>query len=95
MALLPKDPKDRAYILLGLKITGDFGATIAVPVIIFVLVGQWLDEKYQTTPWLTILAFVLAGLISARIIYKKAKAYGKEYQALESKEKRIDETDGA
>jgi len=94
MALLPKDSEDREYILLGLKITGDFGVSIAVPVIVFVLIGQWLDGKYETGPWLTILAFVLASLISARIIYKKAKAYGKEYQALD-KGKCTDETDGA
>lgn len=82
MPLLPTDPKDRKYMLLGLKIAGDFGASIAVPVVIFVLIGQWLDGKYDKSPWFTVVAFVLAALISGRIIYKKAKAYGKEYQNL-------------
>lgn len=83
MSLLPTDPKDRKYMLLGLKIAGDFGATIAVPVIIFVLIGQWLDEKYLKSPWFTVGGFVLAVLVSGKIIYRKAKAYGKEYQALD------------
>lgn len=76
------DPKDRKYMILGLKIAGDFGVSIAVPIILFVLIGQWLDGKYDKSPWFTILGFVLATLISAKIIYKKAKKYGKEYQNL-------------
>jgi len=85
MPLLPTDPKDRKYILLGLRITGDFGATIAVPIIIFVLIGQWLDGKYEKSPWFTVLAFILAAILSGKMIYKKAKAYGKEYQDLDKK----------
>lgn len=83
MTFLPQDPKDRKYILMGLKIAGDFGATIAVPVIFFVLIGQWLDGKYDKSPWFTIIAFVLATLISGKIIYKKAKQYGKEYSDID------------
>ena len=85
MSLLPSDPKDRKYMLMGLRIAGDFGATIAVPIIIFVLIGQWLDEKYAKSPWFTVIGFVLAALVSGRIIYKKAKRYGKEYQDLDKK----------
>ncbi|OGH70102.1 MAG: hypothetical protein A3C90_03630 [Candidatus Magasanikbacteria bacterium RIFCSPHIGHO2_02_FULL_51_14] len=76
------DPKDRKYYLFALKIAGDFGITIAIPVVVFVLIGQWLDGKYGTRPWLTILAFVLAAVLTARIIVKKARAYGKEYEQI-------------
>lgn len=78
-----KDEKE--YYRFALRIVGDFGATLAIPVIIFVLAGQWLDEKYQTSPRFTILAFALAALTSAKIIYKKAKKYGQEYQELGKK----------
>lgn len=71
--------------LLGFRITGDFGATIAVPIVVFVIIGQWLDGKYDKSPWFTILAFVLAALLSGRLIYKKAKEYGKEYKDLNKK----------
>lgn len=83
MPLFTSD-KDRRYAMLGLRIVGDFGASIAVPVILFVLGGQWLDGKYDKSPWFTILAFVLAALLSARMIYKKAKAYGKEFQSMDT-----------
>lgn len=78
----PKN-KDRAYQMLGLRIVGDFGATIAVPVVLFAMAGQWLDEKYAKTPFFTVLGFVLAATLSGRMIYKKAKAYGDAYKKLE------------
>ena len=73
---------DRAYYLFAMRAVGDFGATIAVPVIIFVLVGQYLDSKYNLYPYLTIIGFILAALISIKIIHKKAKKYGNDYQRL-------------
>jgi len=85
MGLLPSDPRSRKNMLMGFRITGDFGATIAVPIVMFVIIGQWLDGKYNSSPWFTILAFVLAALVSAKLIYKKAKEYGKEYKDLNKK----------
>ena len=85
-SLLPSDPKDRRSMLLGLQIAGDFGATIAIPVIIFVLIGQKIDVRYGMGPWATVAGFAIAALLSGRMIYKKAKVYGKEYQNIDKKE---------
>ena len=73
---------DRKYAMMGMRIIGDFGAAIAVPVVVFVLIGQWLDGKYDTGYKFTVGAFVLAALVSGKILYKKAKAYGAEFQSL-------------
>lgn len=73
---------DRKYYMFGLKIAGDFGISIAAPVVLFALSGQYLDEKYGTGPWLLIAGFVLAAAISAKLIYKKAKRYGEIYQKM-------------
>ena len=78
----PQKTTDREYYFFALKIIGDFGASIAIPVVTFVLIGQYFDEKYQKSPLLTILAFILSALISAKIIHKKAKRYGAEYQKM-------------
>lgn len=83
-----KGTTTRDYYLFAIKIIGDFGAAIAVPIVILVLIGQFLDKKYQTGPLYTVLAFVIAALISAKIIHKKAKKYGKEYQSLVDNEKK-------
>ncbi len=79
---------DRQYYLFALRIIGDFGASIAVPIVIFVLAGQYLDEKYQKSPFFTISAFMISALISAKIIHKKAKRYGAEYQKMVDNEKK-------
>lgn len=78
------DKKQRKYMLLGVRITGDFGAVIAVPVVVFVLIGRWFDARYGIGPWVTVGAFVLAALLSGKLIYKKAKAYGKEFASLDT-----------
>ncbi len=89
MSLLPKDPRDREYMILGLRIAVDFGASIAAPVVVFVLAGQWLDRRYDISPWATIGAFVVAALISGRIVYKKAKRYGRMYESLGNKDESV------
>ena len=76
---------DREFYLFALKIASDFGATIAAPVVVFVLVGRWLDKFYSREMVFTTLAFILSALISGSIIYRKAKRYGNEYQALVNK----------
>ena len=73
---------DRQYYLFGLKIAGDFGVVIAMPVVLFVLGGRWLDERYNHSWLFTVLAFILAALVSGVIVYRKAKRYGEEYQKL-------------
>ena len=79
------DQKDRQLYLFALRIVGDFGVAIAVPVVLFALGGQWLDARYQTGNKFMIAGFLLSALISGRMIYKKAKRYGKEYEILSNK----------
>lgn len=73
---------DRHYWLFGLRIVGDFGATIAIPVVVFAYLGKRFDTRFDTAPWLLVAGFVLAALISGTMIYRKAKRYGKEYQEM-------------
>lgn len=73
---------DRRYWVFGLRIAGDFGLTIAIPVVVFAYFGKQFDTRFGTTPWLLIGGFVFAALLSGTMIYRKAKRYGKEYQNL-------------
>lgn len=85
----PVPTTDREYILFGLRMVGEFGASIAVPVVVLAVIGQKLDDRWGTGWLCTILGFVLAALISAKIVHKKAKRAGVEYQALINTEKNI------
>ena len=84
----PKKTTDREYYLFAFRIMGDFGTTIAVPVVLFVLLGQYLDGKYSVRPWFTVAGFLIAGLLTAKLIHKKAKKYGQAYQDMEDKGKK-------
>lgn len=76
---------DRQYYLFGLKIVGEFGIIIAGPVVLLVLLGRYLDNRYGQGWLFTVLGFVLAAILSGVIIYHKAKIYGREYQNLDEK----------
>ena len=78
----PRKPSAYKYQLFAFKMLGDFGFAIAAPVVLFVLIGQYLDGKYDKSPLFTILGFVLAALVTAKVIYKKAKLYGEEYKRM-------------
>lgn len=78
-----KSQIDRKYLIFAFKIIGDFGVTLSAPVVIFVLIGQHLDTKFASSPWFTTAGFICAALISGKMIYKKAKKYGKQYQNLD------------
>lgn len=82
-----KQPKinDREYYFLALRIAGDFGATIAVPVVVLAIIGRKMDAIYDSGVLYTIIGFVAAAAISGLMIYRKAKRYGKEYQGLVDK----------
>jgi hypothetical protein len=72
---------------MGLQIAGDFGIVIAVPVVIFVIIGQWIDRVYTHGYRATIVAFVLAALVSGTVIYRKSKYYAERYKELVTKRK--------
>jgi len=82
---MPNDAEritERKYLLLAAKIIGDFGVTLAVPVVALAWLGRRLDLRYGTSPWLLVAGFVLAFGISLAFICRKALAYGREYEAI-------------
>lgn len=84
---------DRKYVILAFRIIGDFGATIAVPVVLFAYIGRKLDAHFSSSPWLTILGFVLAAALTTVMIRRKARIYGAEYTALIKEEQTQKDTD--
>jgi hypothetical protein len=83
-----KSSNDGAYYLFGLRLIGDFGATIAIPVVVLSWVGRRLDERWGTKPWLVLCSFTLAALLSGYVIYRKARTYEKAFKELDSAPKK-------
>jgi len=73
---------DRSLYLFAFRILGDFGVSIAVPAILAAITGKWLDGVLHTTPWLLVTLLVLAFALTAVMVSRKARKYGKEYQEL-------------
>jgi len=76
---------DRDYQRLAYRIFADFGASIAVPVVLAAFLGKRLDSRFETAPFFLVGCFVLAFAITAFSIVKKARQYQKEYVAIEKK----------
>ncbi|MEY4745353.1 MAG: hypothetical protein RL272_1298 [Candidatus Parcubacteria bacterium] len=79
-----KTDADRRYVVLGLKIVSEFGAAIAVPVVLAAMIGKRLDDSYGTKPAFLIAGFALAAVTSAAYVVRRARAYGKEYGAIDA-----------
>ncbi len=78
----PKKPNDRAYYLFAGKIVGDFTGSIAIPAVVFALIGEYLDTKYHKEPLFLLIGLVVAFISSANIIYRKTKRYSAEYETI-------------
>lgn len=74
-----KKPNDSFYYWLALRIASDFVITIAAPAIIATLIGTKLDEKWGSEPYAIIILLIIAFGLTAMIIVRKAKYYGKLY----------------
>lgn len=73
---------DARYWTFGLRIVGEFGGLIAIPVVLFVLAGRWLDGRWGTKPLMIIVGFVVAALVSGLMVWKRSKEISEEYQVL-------------
>ncbi len=65
---------------------GEFGASIAIPVVVLAMTGKKLDDMYGTAPYLRIAGFVIAAIITATFINKRSRDFGREYEALGEEE---------
>ncbi|OGE80413.1 MAG: hypothetical protein A2660_01835 [Candidatus Doudnabacteria bacterium RIFCSPHIGHO2_01_FULL_45_18] len=53
----------------------EMGFIIALPLLVFILVGKWLDAKFNSTPWLTLTGIVLAITLTTTWLTKRLKEY--------------------
>lgn len=75
---MSKDNSNRAKIIKELAPYMTLGIDFALTVVLFALLGYWLDNKYSTSPlWILILSFfgiVVAFYKFFKIVMKKRKS---------------------
>ncbi len=71
--------------MLALRIAGDFGATIAIPALIAAYLGQKLDARWGSEPWMLVICVVVAMAVTALVIVRKAKQYANLYDELNNR----------
>ncbi len=59
----------------GVQIFSDISTWIIVPVILALIIGKYLDNKYNTKPWIFFILIILSFLLSAYGIVKTVKKY--------------------
>lgn len=61
----------------ALELVWDILLGIAIPTTLFALAGRWLDKRYSTSPWFTIIGLALALLVAGVIVTRKGKDISK------------------
>ncbi len=79
---------DNAYYVFGLRIIGEIGGIIAIPVVVLSVIGKGLDQRYGTWPILTIIAFTVAAGVSFLLVRRSTMRISREYQQLIDSEKK-------
>lgn len=71
---LKRTQKDSSNIDLNLlALSGEIGIKLAIPLLTFMLIGIWLDKKYNTLPLFMLVGAGLALADSTYMIYKMIK----------------------
>lgn len=78
-----KKPWWQDSIMLFMQLSGWIG----IPVILGIFVGNWLDQKYQTKPWLFLITVGMAFTVSMIGLVKEATSAMKKIEQ-ESKNKK-------
>ena len=81
------DKKDNTNWKIGLYLFSQLTAWIAVPVILAVFLGRWLDNKYDSSPWLFLITVGIAFVISNIGIVKQSLKTMKEIERQAEEEK--------
>lgn len=58
-------------IFSALSLAWELGYTIAIPIVVFALLGRFLDKWLHTSPWLLLIGIFVSIIISSFAIYFK------------------------
>lgn len=71
----------------GLAGPGTVGLEVVLSVAVGLLGGAWLDQKFATKPWLTVIGLGYGLAAAGRAIYRALKTANRELERLEQAER--------
>lgn len=76
---MAKIPPESNQTWSALSLAWELGYTIAIPIVVFALLGRFLDKWLGTSPWLLLIG-IFASLIASSIgvYFKAVKIIGKQ-----------------
>lgn len=77
-------------LLSALSLAFELGYTIAIPLVVFALVGRLIDKRFDTSPWFLLTGIIISIIISTWAVYiKTMKILAEiEREAQQNKEKK-------
>ena len=54
------------------------GLQFVVTILVFLFVGQWMDRKFGTTPWLLLVGVLLGAALGMWMMIRTARSAGEE-----------------
>jgi ATP synthase protein I len=74
--------------LKGLSDYGTVGLDLVLSIVFGFFAGRWLDGKFSTHPWLTLIGFMFGVIAGFRGLYRAALKMRKETEAQDERERR-------
>lgn len=75
---ITNNSSQRNALLQALSYAWEFGYLVAVPLILFAVLGRFLDKKLATGPWLFLAGILFSILLSSVAVVRKALKIFKE-----------------
>ena len=75
----------------GILLFAQLSGWLVVPIIISVYLGSWLDQKYNTKPWLFLATVIVAFAVSMFGIVREASRAIKQMEKFNNSEKKHNE----
>lgn len=72
----------------GVIIFTKVSAAIAIPIILALIVGKYLDARYNTAPWIFLGLTGIAFIISLVVIWRSLSSYMKKLEIEESSKRK-------
>lgn len=71
LAVMDEKQTQKSSTWFALGLVWQLGYTIAIPLVVFGLIGRFLDNKFGTSPWLLLAGILLSLIVSSIGVYRK------------------------